>query len=67
MLLGTKRMDKLANARLLPVSKSRHINYMFTVNTPILYIYYSNFLTHHMIRQNTKHCLKNSVVLLNVN
>ena len=32
-------MARLAKARLSPVSKPRHINYIFTVNTPILYIY----------------------------
>ena len=37
MWLGAKRMEKLAKA--FPVSKPRHINSTFTVNTPILYIY----------------------------
>ena len=42
MWLGTKRMERLAKARLFPVSKPRHINSVFTVNvnTPILYIYW---------------------------
>ena len=39
MWLGTKRMERLTKARLSPVSKPRHINSIFTVNTPILYIY----------------------------
>jgi hypothetical protein len=39
MWLGTKQMEKLTKARLSPVSKPRHINSIFTVNTPILYIY----------------------------
>ena len=34
-----KRMERLAKARVSPVSKPRHINSIFTVNTPILYIY----------------------------
>jgi len=38
MWLGTKRMERFAKARLSPVSKSRLINSIFTVNTPILYI-----------------------------
>ena len=41
MWLGTKRMEKLEKARLSPVSKPRHINSIFTVNTPILYMYLS--------------------------
>ena len=36
--LSTKRMERLAKARLSPVSKPRHINSIFTVNIPILYI-----------------------------
>jgi len=32
-------MEKLAKARLSPVSKPRHIDYIFIVNTPILYIF----------------------------
>ena len=39
MWLGTKRMERIAKARLSPVSKPRHINYIFTVNASILYIY----------------------------
>ena len=39
MWLGSKRMEKLGKARLSLVSKPRHINSIFTVNTPILYIY----------------------------
>ena len=35
---GTKRMERLAKARLSPISKPLHINSIFTVNTPILYI-----------------------------
>ena len=38
MWLGTKRMDRFAKAHLSPVSKPRHINYICTVNAPILYI-----------------------------
>ena len=38
MWLGTKRMEILAKAHLSPVSKPRHINSIFTLNTPILYI-----------------------------
>ena len=34
-----KRMEKLAQAHLSPVSKPRQINYISTVNTPILYNY----------------------------
>jgi len=33
-----KVMERLAKARLFLVSKPRHINSTFTVNTPILYI-----------------------------
>ena len=45
MWLRTKRMEKLANARFSPVSKPRHINSTFIVNTPILYIcWYYNIL-----------------------
>ena len=40
MWLGTKRMERFAKAHLSPVSKPRHINSIFTVNTPILYIYW---------------------------
>jgi hypothetical protein len=43
MWLGTKRMEKLTKATLSPVSKPRHINSIFTVNTPILYIHYLAF------------------------
>ena len=32
MWLGTKRMERLAKSRLSPISKPRHINYVFTVN-----------------------------------
>jgi len=39
MWLGTKRMERFAKAHLSPVSKPRHINSIFTVNTPILYMY----------------------------
>ena len=39
MWLGMKRMEILAKVRLSPVSKPRHINSIFTVNTPILYVY----------------------------
>jgi hypothetical protein len=42
MWLGTKQMEKLTKACLSPVSKPRHINSIFTVNTPILYIYCYN-------------------------
>ena len=38
MWVGTILMEKLTKARLSPVSKPRHINSIFTVNTPILYI-----------------------------
>jgi hypothetical protein len=38
MWLGTKRVERLAKGRFSPVSKPRHINSIFTVNTPILYI-----------------------------
>ena len=40
MWLGTKRMERLVEARLSPGSKPCHINSIFTVNTPILYIYH---------------------------
>ena len=39
MCLDTKGMERLGKARLYPVSKHRHINYIFNVNTLILYIY----------------------------
>ena len=39
MWLDTKWMERLAKYRLSPVSKPRHINSIFTVNTPILYIF----------------------------
>jgi hypothetical protein len=35
MWLGTKRMERLVEARLSPGSKPRHINSIFTVNTPM--------------------------------
>ena len=44
MCLGTKWMERFAKARLSPVSKPHHINSIFTVNTPILYI--STFSLH---------------------
>jgi hypothetical protein len=31
-------MERLAKARRSPISKPRHINSIFTVNTPILYV-----------------------------
>jgi hypothetical protein len=43
MWLGTKQMERFAKAHLSPVSKPRHINSIFTINTPILYIYYLPF------------------------
>ena len=39
MWLGTKWMERFAKVQLSPVYKPRHINSIFTVNTPILYIY----------------------------
>ena len=42
MWLGTKRMERFAKAHLSPVSKPRHINSIFTANTPILFIYFSS-------------------------
>jgi hypothetical protein len=39
MWLGTKWMERLAKARLSPVSKPLHINYILIVNTPILYMH----------------------------
>ena len=42
MRFGTKRMERLVKARLYPFSKPRHINSIFTINTPILYIYMSD-------------------------
>jgi len=39
MWLGTKRMERLVISSSSPVSKPRHINYISTVNTPIVYIY----------------------------
>jgi hypothetical protein len=39
MWLGTKQMERFAKAHLSPVSKPRHMNSIFIVNTPILYIY----------------------------
>ena len=39
MWLGTKWMERLAKAHLSPISKPRHINSIFTVNTLILYMH----------------------------
>jgi hypothetical protein len=39
MWLGTKRMERLTNARLSPISKPHHINSIFTVKAAILYIW----------------------------
>jgi hypothetical protein len=38
MWLGMKGMERFAKAHISPVSRPRHINSIFTVNTPILYI-----------------------------
>ena len=38
MWLGTKRGKDSLKLVLSPVSKPRHINYIFIVNTPILYM-----------------------------
>ena len=35
---GTKRTESLAKTRLFLVSTPRHINSIFAVNTPILYL-----------------------------
>jgi len=43
MWLGTKWMERIAKARLSPVSKPFHMNSIFTANTSILYIYYSRW------------------------
>ena len=40
-ILGTKQMERHANARLTTVSTPRHINSIFTINTPILYMYFN--------------------------
>jgi hypothetical protein len=40
MWLGTKRVERLYKARCFPVTMHRHIHYMFTVNAPILYMYW---------------------------
>jgi hypothetical protein len=45
MWLGTKQMERFAKAHLSPVSKPRHMNSIFIVNTPILYIYTPTNLT----------------------
>jgi hypothetical protein len=37
--LGTKLMERLIKTSLFPISKPSHINFIFTVNTSILYIY----------------------------
>ena len=39
MWLSTKRVKRLAKAHLLPVYMHSHINVIFTVNIPILYIH----------------------------
>ena len=39
MWLDMKRMENSLKARLSPVFKPRHINSIFTINTPVLYIY----------------------------
>ena len=44
MWLGTKWMERFAKVRLSLVSKPHHINSIFTVNTPIMYI--STFSLH---------------------
>ena len=38
MWLVTKRMERLAKARLSPASKLHHVNSILTLNAPILYI-----------------------------
>ena len=55
MWLGAKRMER----RALPVSKPRHIISIFTVNTPILYIYIDHgcFPANHITISST--CLHN--------
>ena len=40
MCFDRKQIERLAKAHLSPVSKPRHINSIFTVNAPILYIIY---------------------------
>ena len=47
MWLDPKWMERLVKVCLSPVSKPRHINSIFTINTPILYIYYIGSHTKH--------------------
>ena len=42
MWLGKKQMERLTKARLYPASKPLHIKYIFTINTPILYMYFTS-------------------------
>ena len=43
MWFGTKRMERLAKDRLSPVSKPRHINSVFTINTVYILKKLSNY------------------------
>jgi hypothetical protein len=45
MWFGSKRMERLSKARLSPASKPRHIHSIFTVHTPLLYIYTISLLS----------------------
>jgi len=47
--LDTKRMERFSKAHLSPVSKPGHINHIFTVNTPILYVYLN--ITDHFLHE----------------
>ena len=56
-MLSTKRMERPAKARLSPVSKPRHINFIFTVNTPILYMYFKVICDTYKIHINLQKCV----------
>jgi hypothetical protein len=43
-------VERLAKARLSPVYKPRHINSIFTVNTSILYIYFTKDLLKYIVK-----------------
>ena len=61
MCLGTERKERLDKGRLYPVSKHRHINSIFNVNTLILYVYLYIFVFR---QQRFVLCLKIEILLL---
>jgi hypothetical protein len=63
MWLDTKRMERLAKTRLSPVSKLRHMNSIFTDNTPISYIHTVN--TYHVTTQDNHIPFKQRYVIIN--